>query len=85
MKVYHSFSFKEQASFNFIAVVTIHSDSGAQEETVGHRSHFPFIRQEALAPSATSAVLNAGLWAIFLTLLCHPYQEAFDFLFTFCH
>ena len=28
----HSFSSKKQASFNFMAVVTIHSDLGAQEE-----------------------------------------------------
>ena len=29
--VCHSFSSKEQASFNFVAVVTIHSDYEAQE------------------------------------------------------
>ena len=29
--VCHSFSSKEQASFNFMAAVTIHSDFGAQE------------------------------------------------------
>ena len=31
-----AFSFKEQASFNFMAAVTIHSDFGAQENKVSH-------------------------------------------------
>ena len=33
-EVYHSFSSKEQASFNFTAAVTICSDFGAQENKV---------------------------------------------------
>ena len=34
--VCHSFSSKEQASFNFMAAVTICSDFGAQENKVCH-------------------------------------------------
>ena len=36
----HSFSSKEQVSFNFMAVVTICSDLGAQENKVCHCFHF---------------------------------------------
>ena len=39
-EVGHSFSSKEQASFNLKAVVTVHSDFGAQENNVCHC--FPF-------------------------------------------
>ena len=31
---------KEQASFNFMAAVTIHSNFGAQEKKICHFSHF---------------------------------------------
>ena len=34
LQVCHSFPFKEQTSFNFMAAVTIHSDFGAQEERI---------------------------------------------------
>ena len=38
----HSFSYKVQASFNFMAVITIHSDFGAQENKICHYFHcFP--------------------------------------------
>ena len=40
VQVCHNFSSKEQAFFNFMAVVTIHSDFGAQENKVSQR--FPF-------------------------------------------
>ena len=36
----HSFSSKEQASLNFMATETIHSDFGAQEKKVCHCFHF---------------------------------------------
>ena len=40
----HSFFSKEQASFNFMAAFTIHSDFGAQENKVFHCfRRFPFI------------------------------------------
>ena len=39
----HSFPSKEQASFNFMAAITVHSDFGAQENKVCHCFHFfPF-------------------------------------------
>ena len=42
MSRYHSFSSKEQGAFNFMAAVTICSDSGAQENKVCHCCHcFP--------------------------------------------
>ena len=40
MKVYRSFSSKEQASLNFLAAVTVCSDFGAQENKVCHCFHF---------------------------------------------
>ena len=39
-QVCHGFSSKEQAFFNFVAVVTIHSDIGTQENKVSHGFHF---------------------------------------------
>ena len=40
VEICHSFSSKEQASFNFMAVVTVHSDFEAQENKVCHCFHF---------------------------------------------
>ena len=37
---FHSFSSKEQASFNFMAAVTVLSDFGAQENKICHCFHF---------------------------------------------
>ena len=37
----HSFSSKEQASFNFLAIITIRGDFGAQENKICHCFHFP--------------------------------------------
>ena len=33
------FLFKEQASFNFLTAVTVHSDFGAQEKKIRHCFH----------------------------------------------
>ena len=41
-EVCHSFSSKEQESFNFMAAITIHSDFGAQDNKICHYFHcFP--------------------------------------------
>ena len=40
VEVCHSFPSKEQASFNFMATITIHSDFGAQENTICYCFHF---------------------------------------------
>ena len=37
----NNFSSKEQATFNFMAVVTVHSDVRAQENKICHCFHFP--------------------------------------------
>ena len=42
-QVCHSFSSKEQASFNFVAAVTIHSDFGVQENEIYHCFLFPHL------------------------------------------
>ena len=44
-RVCHSFSSKEQASFNFLAAITVHSDFGGQENslTVPIFSIFPHL------------------------------------------
>ena len=55
--VCHSFSCKEQASFNFVTAVTIHSDFGAQENKICHCFHFfPSICQEVMGLDATILV-----------------------------
>ena len=41
--VCHSFSSTEQVSFNFTAAVTVHSDSGAQENKICHCFNFSLI------------------------------------------
>ena len=49
----HSFSSKEQASFNFMTVVTIHNDFGSQENKTCHCFHFcPSITHEVMGPDA---------------------------------
>ena len=46
---FHNFPSKEQASFNFMAAVTVHSDFGAQENKVCHCFHFsPSICHEVM-------------------------------------
>ena len=35
-----AFPFKEQAPFNFMAVITVHSDFVAQENKISHCFHF---------------------------------------------
>ena len=45
-QVCHCFSSKEQASFNLVATVTVHSDFGAQENEIRHCFFFfplPFV------------------------------------------
>ena len=56
-QVGHSFSSKEQASFNFMAAVTICSAFGAQENEVYHCFHFsPSICQEVMGLDAMMLV-----------------------------
>ena len=53
-----SFSSKEQVSFNFMAVVTICSDFGAQENKVCHCFHcFPIYLHEVMGPDAMILVI----------------------------
>ena len=48
-----SFSLKEQATFNFMAAFTIHSDFGAQENKVFHCfRRFPIIHHAMKGPDA---------------------------------
>ena len=52
---FHSFSSKEQASFNFMAAVTIWSDFGAPQNKVSHCFHFsPSICHNVIGPDATN-------------------------------
>jgi len=46
------FSSKEQAYFNFMAVVTIFSDFGAQENKVSHCIVSPFVCHEVMGLDA---------------------------------
>ena len=69
----HNFSSKEQASFNFVAAVTIHSDFGAQEYKICHCFHF----LPTYLPWSDGIIchdlnfLNASLFTLFF----HPHQE----------
>ena len=52
-QVYHSFPSKEQASFHFMAAVTVCSDFGAQEKKIVTASTFsPSICHEVMGPDA---------------------------------
>ena len=49
----HSFPYKKQVSFNFVAAVTVPSDFGAQEKKICHCFHFLFsICHEVMGPDA---------------------------------
>ena len=64
-------------SFNFMAAVTICSDSGAppkKSDTVSMVS--PSIRDEVMGPDAMFVFLNTEFYANFFTLLFHFHQEA---------
>ena len=53
----HSLSFMEQTSFNFVAAVTIHSDSGAQENKIWPCfCFFPSICHELIGPDTMNLV-----------------------------
>ena len=66
-----------------MAAITICNDFGAQENKVSHC--FPFICHEVMGRDAMICFLNDELLANFFTLLFHFHQEAFEFLFPFCH
>ena len=71
-------------SFNFVAIVTTCSDFGDQENTVSQCLHCFPICHGAMGPDAMILVS----WILsfkFFTLLFDFYQEALQFLFTFCH
>ena len=76
--VLRSFSSKEQASFNFMATVTICSDFGAQERKVCHCFHcFPiYLPWSDGTGWHDLGFLNAEFLASFFTCLFHLHQEA---------
>ena len=70
-----------------MAAITICSDFEAPKNKVWHCSHclpiyFPWTDRTRCHDLS---LLNVKLWANFFTLLFHFQQEAFYFLFTFCH
>ena len=75
--VCHSFSSKEQASFNFMVTVTDRSDFGAQENTMSLLPLFPhlFARSDGTR-CHDIRFLNVEFQASFFTLFFHTHQEA---------
>ena len=72
----HSFSSKEQVSFDFMAAVIIRSDFGAQENKVCHIVS-PSICHEVMELDAMIlSFLNTEFQARFFTVLFHFHQEA---------
>ena len=75
--VCHSYSFKEQASFNFMAAVPVHSDFGAKKmKSVTVSTFYPSICQGALKSllqhhSSKTSILQHS--AFFIAQLSHPY------------
>ena len=57
LEVCHSFPSREQASFNFMSAVIIHSDFGAQEHKICYSFHFfPSISQEVMGLDAMKSL-----------------------------
>ena len=77
-EVGHSFSSKEQASFNFMAAVTIYSDFGAPQNKVSHHFHcFPiYLPWSDGTKRHDLSFLNVEFQANFSSLLFHFHQEA---------
>ena len=72
---------------NFVAIVPIHNDFGAQENKICYCFHF-FLFCLPWSDGTGCHDLsfpNVEFQASFLTLLYHPYWEALWFFFTFCH
>ena len=80
-----TFPSKEQASFNFMATVTICSDFGVPQNKVSHYFHcFPI--DLPWSDGTGCHMLVFWNWVLSqLTLLFHFHQEAHEFFFTFCH
>ena len=58
VQVCHSFSSKQQVSFNLVVAVTVHSNFGAQENKICHCFHFfSFICHEVMGPDAIILVV----------------------------
>ena len=75
---FHSFPSKEQASFNFMASVTICNDFGAPKDKVCYSFHFfPICFPWTDGTGCHDlCYLNVELWANFFTFLFHFHQEA---------
>ena len=74
---FHSFSSKEQVSFNFMAAVTIYRDRGAPQNKVWHYLQFPiYFSWRDGTRCHDLHFLNVEFWANFFTLLFHFHQDA---------
>ena len=75
---------EEQASFNFMAEISICSDFEAQKNKVSHC--FPIYLPWSDGTGCHDlSFLNVELQGNFFTLLFHFHQEAHYFFLTFCH
>ena len=61
-KFFHSFSSKEQVSFNFMAVATVHSDFGAQENKICYCFHFFLFCLPPQTPTLPSCISFSLGW-----------------------
>ena len=76
MQICHSYSSKEQASFNPETAVTIHIDFEAQENEIWHCLHIFPISHQVIEPDAMIFIfLNVEFQASFFTVLFHIHQE----------
>ena len=78
----HSFPSKKEASFNFMAALTFHSDF--QKNSVTASTFSPSICHKVMGPDAMSlSLLNVEFQASFFGLLFHSHQEVLQFFFIF--
>ena len=68
-----------------MAAVSISSDLGAQENKTCHCFHFSPRLTWSDGTRCYDLFWMLSFKPVFLTVFFHPYQEAFQFFFTFCH
>ena len=86
LSICHSYSSKEQVSFNLMAAVTVHSDFGAQEKKICHCFHFPpFFCHEVMGRDAMISVFWMLSFKPAFPLSSFTLIKRLFFYSTFCH
>ena len=87
VQICHIFPSKEQASYNFMAAVSICNDFGVQDKKICQCfPPFPFyLSWSDVSVCHDLSFLNIEFQVSFFTLLFHCHQKVLQFFLTFCH